>query len=158
MAVRPETMGADLDPMRYTPTFMQLVEERLKEESMEVEFVAMGDNVLLNKSSNFVLEIGMAMIQEQMEPNPSPEPDGAMVASLQINLSAGLMGVDKKNTSTFNDYHITDALGVEEQAEFVKKDPNADLFQVAMQKGIEKLIVQIKEQMLEHMKANKSNL
>jgi len=158
MAVRPETMGADLDPMRYTSTFMQLVEDRLKEESMEVEFVGMGENVMLSKSSTFVIEVGMVMVQEQIEPSPNPEPEAAMAASLQVNLSAGLLGIDKKNTSTFNDYHIVDALGVEEQAQFVKKDPNTDVFQVAMQKGIDKLIVQVKEQMLAHMKANKSNL
>lgn len=161
MAVRPEALGVDLDPMRYSMTFMQLVEEALKAEGIETAYVGLEESIELEKSSHFILEVGMVMVQEHMAPVAEPPMQGApgsMPASLQANVAAMLQAVDKKGEGVYHDFHIDQALTVEEQAKAVEENPTVDVYQVAMEKGVQELVLKTKEQVMEHLKANKSNL
>jgi len=146
----------DADPMKYSTVLTQYVEEAFKLEGFLVTYLPMEENFQPTTSGQFLVEVMMAMIEEQAPLIPDPANPATM--GLKVNLTSVMMMVDKEGNQMVKDYQHDFDMSPEAQAEAIGGDPDADIHKLVLQNAAKALAKVAKEDLSTHLKENKKGI
>lgn len=154
MMVVPPNDPEAADPMRYA----SYIEAQLQNELNALELSnqkseELKDDINVEASNVFTLIISTMLIEQRMAEGVDPlDPNNAL--PLSMRLDGTLLSYGKDNE--FKEYKISTKtdLGMEEQQNYIRKNPTTDMTRVLIDKAINNFVEEAKKQMIKHARKN----